>query len=237
MLGPSIPQMHVQTQVHLQQVVPVVSLQRPFATANQSGHTPKCHLSKQSILTSLVQRRGSVKAEAAGLDEGVTTSSGLLGPSTQSQRKSSSPEPAGDVGGVELASEVPVPAAHKRAPLHTMHVLTWSVLCQVDMDYTSLRDALQQGDFQQADDLTRAALITLAGPDAEKRNWVYFSEVKFISNIDLQTIDKLWRAASKNRYALKPGPIMSQVTKMHMLCICALQIDILLLAVGLLTAL
>lgn len=174
MLGPSIPQMHVQTQVHLQQVVPVVSLQRPFATANQSGHTPKCHLSKQSILTSLVQRRGSVKAEAAGLDEGVTTSSGLLGPSTQSQRKSSSPEPAGDVGGVELASEV-------------------------DMDYTSLRDALQQGDFQQADDLTRAALITLAGPDAEKRNWVYFSEVKFISNTDLQTIDKLWRAASKNR--------------------------------------
>lgn len=67
------------------------------------------------------------------------------------------------------------------------------------MDYTSLRDALQQGDFQLADDLTRAALITLAGPDAEKRNWVYFSEVKFISNTDLQTIDKLWRAASKQR--------------------------------------
>ena len=84
-----------------------------------------------------------------------------------------------------------------------MHVHTCSVLCQVDMDYSSLRDALQQGDFQQADDLTRAALITLAGPDAEKRNWVYFSEVKFISNTDLQTIDKLWRAASNNRYALK----------------------------------
>ena len=207
--------MLMQTQVHLQHVVPVVSLQRPFATANQSGHTPKCHLSKQGILTSLAQRRGSVKAEAAGLDEGVTTSSGLLGPSTQTQRKSSSPEPAGDVGGVELASEVLVPAvhtcaplqpapfAHKGAPLHTMHVLTTSMLCQADMDYTSLRDALQQGDFQQADDLTRAALITLAGPDAEKRNWVYFSEVKFISNTDLQTIDKLWRAASKNRYALK----------------------------------
>ncbi len=112
-LGPSTPQMHMQTQVHLQHVVPVVSLQRPFATANQSGHTPKCHLSKQSILTSLAHRRGSVKAEAAGLDEGVTASSGLLGPSTQSQRKSSSPEPAGDVGGVELASEVPLPAVYK----------------------------------------------------------------------------------------------------------------------------
>lgn len=68
------------------------------------------------------------------------------------------------------------------------------------MDYSDLRDALQEGNFQLADDLTRSALITLAGPDAEKRNWVYFSEVKFISNTDLQTIDKLWRAASKNRY-------------------------------------
>ena len=68
------------------------------------------------------------------------------------------------------------------------------------MDYTNLRDALQSGDFQLADDLTRAALITLAGPDAEKRTWVYFTEVKFIANTDLQTIDNLWRAASKNRY-------------------------------------
>ena len=68
------------------------------------------------------------------------------------------------------------------------------------MDYTNLRDALQSGDFQLADDLTRAALITLAGPDAEKRTWVYFTEVKFIAKTDLQTIDNLWRAASKNRY-------------------------------------
>lgn len=73
---------------------------------------------------------------------------------------------------------------------------------QADMDYSDLRDALQQGDFQLADDLTRAALITLAGPDAEKRTWVYFTEVKFIANTDLQTIDNLWRAASKNRYSL-----------------------------------
>lgn len=111
---------------------------------------------------------------AAGLDEGLFTSSSLLGPSTQSQQKSGSPAPPGSVEGVELASEA-------------------------DMDYSELRDALQQGDFQLADDLTRAALITLAGPDAEKRNWVYFTEVKFIANTDLQTIDNLWRAASKNR--------------------------------------
>ena len=31
------------------------------------------------------------------------------------------------------------------------------------------------GDFQKADDITRAALIQLAGPGAVKRNWVYFT--------------------------------------------------------------
>lgn len=67
------------------------------------------------------------------------------------------------------------------------------------MDYSPLRDALQQGNFQQADDLTRANLIKLAGPDAEKKGWVYFSEVNFIPATDLQTIDKLWRAATNNR--------------------------------------
>lgn len=95
------------------------------------------------------------------------------------------------------------------------------------MDYRELRDALQQGDFQLADDLTRAALITLAGPDAEKRNWVYFTEVKFISNIDLQTIDNLWRAASKNRYPLAGSdePLqhhcLSTVTACHKLPSCS----------------
>lgn len=168
---PSVQQIHFHVQP--QRVVPVLSLQTP-CPPSQLRHSPRSHLAKQSHSNSYAQRRCLVTTEAAGLDEGVSTSSSLLGPSTQSQRKSSSPEPAGDVDGVELSSET-------------------------DMDYEALRDALQQGDFQQADDLTRAALITLAGPDAEKRNWVYFSEVKFISSTDLQTIDKLWRAASKNR--------------------------------------
>ena len=73
---------------------------------------------------------------------------------------------------------------------------------QADMDYSPLRDALQQGNFQEADDITRANLITLAGPDAEKKGWVYFSEVKFIPSTDLQTIDKLWRAATNNRCSI-----------------------------------
>ena len=74
---------------------------------------------------------------------------------------------------------------------------------QADLDYSPLRDALQKGEFEKADDITRANLIQLAGPDAQKRGWVYFSEVQFISAADLQTMDTLWRAASNQRWASK----------------------------------
>ena len=74
---------------------------------------------------------------------------------------------------------------------------------QADLDYSPLRDALQKGEFEKADDITRANLIQLAGPDAQKRGWVYFSEVQFISAVDLQTMDTLWRAASNQRWASK----------------------------------
>lgn len=67
-------------------------------------------------------------------------------------------------------------------------------------DYAALRDALAADDFSKADDITRDELIQLAGPAAVKRGWVYFTEVKFIPKEDLQTIDALWRAASKNKF-------------------------------------
>lgn len=41
-----------------------------------------------------------------------------------------------------------------------------------------LKEHLSQGAFQKADDETRAKLIQLAGKEASKRNWVYFSEVR-----------------------------------------------------------
>ena len=51
----------------------------------------------------------------------------------------------------------------------------WCAWLQAGFDYAPLRDALAEGDFQKADDITRAALIQLAGPGAVKRNWVYFT--------------------------------------------------------------
>eukprot|EP00798_Chlamydomonas_sp_ICE-L_P009834 gene9834-7718_t len=70
----------------------------------------------------------------------------------------------------------------------------------VGMDYSVLRDCLQEQDFRKADDETRALLIKLAGEDAEKRGWVYWSEVKMISDDDFQTMDNLWTVSSNGKF-------------------------------------
>jgi hypothetical protein len=63
-----------------------------------------------------------------------------------------------------------------------------------------LRDHLKAGEWRQAEDETRALLIKVAGPDAIKRNWVYFSEVKSISVADFKTLDNLWKASSNGKF-------------------------------------
>jgi len=68
------------------------------------------------------------------------------------------------------------------------------------LDYTALRDLLAAGEFQKADDETRAKLIEMAGPTAIKRGWVYFTEVKDIPTEDLQTVDRLWKAYSEGKF-------------------------------------
>lgn len=68
------------------------------------------------------------------------------------------------------------------------------------MDYSELRDCLKEEKFQKADDITRAAIIELAGPDAKSRGWVYFTEVQFLPEEDLKTIDKLWSVSSNKKF-------------------------------------
>eukprot|EP01026_Neomeris_dumetosa_P070852 TRINITY_DN710_c0_g1_i1.p1 TRINITY_DN710_c0_g1~~TRINITY_DN710_c0_g1_i1.p1 ORF type:complete len:265 (+),score=40.21 TRINITY_DN710_c0_g1_i1:31-795(+) len=68
------------------------------------------------------------------------------------------------------------------------------------MDYSLLKQCLQEGDFQKADDETRAKLIELAGEGAKARGWVYFTEVKTIPAEDLQTLDNLWLASSGGKF-------------------------------------
>lgn len=48
---------------------------------------------------------------------------------------------------------------------------------QAGLDYSKLKGVLAEGEFQAADDETRDLLIRLAGPEAVKRKWVYFTEV------------------------------------------------------------
>ncbi|OMP07067.1 GUN4-like protein [Corchorus olitorius] len=54
--------------------------------------------------------------------------------------------------------------------------------------------------FRQADEETRRLLIVLAGEAAQKRGYVFFSEVQFISEADLKAIDDLWKQYSDNKF-------------------------------------
>ena len=74
---------------------------------------------------------------------------------------------------------------------------------QTGVDYSSLRDLLKEGKWREAEDETRAKLIEAAGPGAQERNWVYWSEVKSIPVADLQTMDALWAASSGGRFGYK----------------------------------
>ncbi len=71
---------------------------------------------------------------------------------------------------------------------------------QSTVDYAPLRDALKAGEYEKADDITRALLIELAGEEAQQRGWVYFTEVKFIADQDLQVMDALWAASSGGKF-------------------------------------
>ncbi|XP_065865484.1 tetrapyrrole-binding protein, chloroplastic [Euphorbia lathyris] len=63
-----------------------------------------------------------------------------------------------------------------------------------------LQQHLSAQNFRQADEETRRLLIVLAGEAAVKRGYVFFSEVKFISEEDLKAIDELWRKYSENKF-------------------------------------
>ncbi|KAK4384110.1 Tetrapyrrole-binding protein, chloroplastic [Sesamum angolense] len=69
-----------------------------------------------------------------------------------------------------------------------------------NVSFEVLRQHLSSKNFREADEETRRLLIVLAGEAAQKRAYVFFSEVKFISEDDLKTIDGLWREHSDNKF-------------------------------------
>jgi hypothetical protein len=67
-------------------------------------------------------------------------------------------------------------------------------------NFAELATALQEKRFRDADDLTRQALINLAGPSAIQRGYVYFSEVPDLPVEDMAEIERLWRDASDQKF-------------------------------------
>lgn len=70
----------------------------------------------------------------------------------------------------------------------------------VGFDFVPLLTALQSGQFREADQLTRDGLITIAGEQAQKRGFVYFSEVPKLPKEDLATIERLWNTYSEGKF-------------------------------------
>ncbi|XVF65552.1 hypothetical protein PTKIN_Ptkin09bG0258200 [Pterospermum kingtungense] len=68
------------------------------------------------------------------------------------------------------------------------------------ISFDTLQQHLSTQNFRQADEETRRLLIVLAGEAAQKRGYVFFSEVQFISEADLRAIDELWKQYSNNRF-------------------------------------
>jgi len=70
----------------------------------------------------------------------------------------------------------------------------------VAMDYGPLQRHLLRQEFEAADRLTSTHLRQLAGPAAEQRGYVYFSEVAPIPALDLESLDRLWLTYSLGRF-------------------------------------
>jgi hypothetical protein len=63
-----------------------------------------------------------------------------------------------------------------------------------------LASFLIAGDYRRADEETRRLLIVFAGEGAQKRGYVFFSEVQFISADDLRAVDALWVQHSGGKF-------------------------------------
>jgi len=68
------------------------------------------------------------------------------------------------------------------------------------LDYGPLQRHLLLQEYEQADRLTSEALRQLAGPDAVRRAYVYYSEVSAMPAADLESLDRLWVVYSRGRF-------------------------------------
>ncbi len=68
------------------------------------------------------------------------------------------------------------------------------------IDYQPLQQLLATQDFQAGDRMTLQKMCELAGAEAVKRKWLYFTEVDKFPVTDLQTINHLWLVHSEGKF-------------------------------------
>lgn len=68
------------------------------------------------------------------------------------------------------------------------------------IDHAPLQRHLMELEFEAADRLTSEILRQLAGPDAVKRGYVFYSEVAAMPSVDLESLDRLWIVYSQGRF-------------------------------------
>jgi len=86
----------------------------------------------------------------------------------------------------------------------------------IDINYEELQLLLLEQKYEEADRLTSSFLRKLAGKLAEKRGYVFYSEVKNMSGNDLKTIDRLWIIYSTGRFGFSiQAKILKSVGKKY----------------------
>jgi len=69
-----------------------------------------------------------------------------------------------------------------------------------EINFDKLQLNLLEQNFEEADRMTSSILRELAGKVAEKRGYVFYSEVKNMPGKDLETIDRLWKIYSQGKF-------------------------------------
>nr|YP_009395298.1 hypothetical protein [Polysiphonia infestans]ARW64278.1 hypothetical protein [Polysiphonia infestans] len=69
------------------------------------------------------------------------------------------------------------------------------------INYQPLQKLLIQKSFREADKLTQKHLCELVEKQTQNtKNWLYFTDIQFISNHELFTIDLLWKTYSRGKF-------------------------------------
>ncbi|KAK7257874.1 hypothetical protein RIF29_32169 [Crotalaria pallida] len=170
------------------------SLKHFFSPSLFCAHTKKENMATNSLHS--IQHRSLIKPHLQSNNTTLSSSSLFLKPITTNNTNltlfSSSSS--------SYSSNSYVTFSISQTTSSSITTTTTPSTSQTTISYDLLTQHLSSKNYQLADEETRRLLIVLAGEAAQKRGYVFFSEVQFISETDLKTIDELWREHSDNKF-------------------------------------